>query len=378
MSGESFDSWLQSQAADRVARGLHRELRPRAAGDDTVDLAGNDYLALAREPSVVAAAAEAARTWGAGATASRLVTGTTQLHTDLEHALAAFALAPAGLVFASGYAANLAVLTALTDADTLLVSDERNHASIVDGCRLSRARTVVTPHADVDAVAAELANRSESRAVVVTDAVFSVDGDVAPIRELHDACTERGAVLVIDEAHAFGVVGPGGRGVAAAAGITDAPDVVRTVTMSKSLGAQGGAVLATEAVVEHLVDTGRTFIFDTGLAPPAAGAALRALQILEERPDLVDRIAKAATSLAHGLELAPPSAAVVSLPIGDPALALAAAQACAARGVRIGCFRPPSVPVGGSVLRATVHAGLTDDDISRAVETISAAVAAVA
>lgn len=375
---QSFDDWLRDQAAVRAARGLHRELRPRAADETVVDLAGNDYLALSRNPSVVAAAVDAARTWGTGATASRLVTGTTALHTDLETALADFGGAPAALVFASGYAANLAVLTALTDGDTLVVSDERNHASIVDGCRLSRARTVVTPHCDVAAVAAALASRSEPRAVVVTDAVFSVDGDLAPVADLYDVCARAGALLVVDEAHALGVVGPDGKGLVAAAGLDGDPGVVRTLTMSKSLGAQGGAVLASEAVVAHLIDTGRTFIFDTGLAPPAVAAALRALDILAARPELAVTVRESAARLATGLGLRAPDAAVVALPVGDPTLALAAAQRCAARGVRVGCFRPPSVPAGSSVLRATAHAGLTDVDIARAVETIRAAVAAVA
>ena len=377
MTRGPLDGWLDEQAARRASLGLHRELRPRAAGEPTLDLAGNDYLGLSRDASVVDAAVTAARTWGTGATASRLVTGTTALHADLEQSLADFCGSPAALVFASGYAANVAVLTALTDADTLIVSDEHNHASLIDGCRLSHARTVVTPHGDVAAVTRELARRAESRALVVTDAVFSVDGDLAPLRELHDVCAQWGAVLLVDEAHALGVVGPGGRGLAAAAGIDEAADVVRTLTLSKSLGAQGGAVLASPAVVDHLVDTARMFIFDTGLAPPAAGAARRALEILDGRPDLPVAVRDRATELAAGLDTDVPSAAIVSLRMGDPTSALAAADACAAAGVRVGCFRPPSVPPGGSRLRVTARADLTDADVARAVDTIRTAAVAV-
>ena len=378
MSDELFATWLDRQASLRAARGLGRVMQPRAADDNVVDLAGNDYLGLSRDARVIEGAVEAARRWGTGATGSRLVTGTTQLHADLDRELADFGGSERALVFATGYAANLGVLTALADADSLIVSDERNHASLIDACRLSRARTVVTPHRDVAAVADALARRTEARALVVTDAVFSVDGDLAPIVELHAACTAYEAVLVVDEAHSLGVVGPGGRGVVAAAGIAHAPDVVRTITLSKSLGAQGGAVLASAAVVGHLVDTARTFIFDTGLAPPSVGAALAALRVLIATPTLPDAVRANAFRLAHGLGVASPSAAILAVPVGDPTLAVAAARRCAGDGVRVGCFRPPSVPEGGSALRLAAHADLTDADIDRAVDVIRRAVSAAA
>src|SRR5581483_1602735 len=238
----AHDEWLTREAERRRRDGLHRELRPRDSGAGVIDLAGNDYLGLARDPRVIDAAVQATREWGTGSTGSRLVTGTTRLHVDLERELAAFAGSPDALVFASGYAANLAVLTALADEDTLIVSDERNHASLIDGCRLAAGRTVVTPHRDVDAVATALRDRPERRALVVTDAVFSVDGALAPVADLHRVAREHGALLVLDEAHALGVVGKDGRGLAHEIGLET--DVVRTVTLSKSLGAQGGAVLA--------------------------------------------------------------------------------------------------------------------------------------
>lgn len=376
MSDRPLDDWLRAQADDRASRGLHRELRPRAADEQVIDLAGNDYLGLSREPSVVAAAVAAVQTWGCGATGSRLVTGTTELHAALDRELAGFAGSAAALVFATGYAANLGVLTALADRDTLVVSDAGNHASLIDGCRLSRGHVVVTAHRDVVAVERALARRSQPRALVVTDAVFSVDGEAAPVAELYEVCRRRQATLVVDEAHSFGVVGPGGHGLVAAAGLAGKPDVVRTVTMSKALGAQGGAVLATPEIVAHLVDSARTFIFDTGLAPASAGAALQSLRLLQSRPALADAARHNACVLAAELGLPAPAAAIVSVPIADPLLAVDTARRCADAGVRVGCFRPPSVPDAMSRLRMSVRADLTADDLSRAAAVVAAAVVA--
>jgi 8-amino-7-oxononanoate synthase len=330
-----------------------------------IDLAGNDYLGLGRDERVVDGAVEAARTWGAGSTGSRLVTGTTQLHSTLERELAAFCGAESALVFSSGYAANLGVLTALSGPGALIVSDAANHASLVDACRLSRARTVVVPHNDVAAVDAALAARTEERALVVTDSVNSVDGDLAPLRELHAVSRARGAVLVVDEAHGLGVAGPGGRGVLAAEGLAGADDVVATVTLSKALGSQGGAVLGPAAVTAHLVDAARTFIFDTALNPPAVGAALAALRVLMDEPALPAEVLRVAAELARTAGVAAPPSAVVSVVLGSPVLAYEAAQRCLDAGVRVGCFRPPSVPEGTSRLRLTARADLTGAELDR-------------
>ena len=235
-------AWLDAHAAARRAAGLRRALRPRAADEPLLDLAGNDYLGLSTDPRVVEGAVAATRAWGAGSTGSRLVTGTTALHGELEAELAAFVGAPAALVFSSGYLANLGVVTALSGPGALVVSDAANHASLVDACRLARARVAVTPRDDPAAVDALLAARTEERALVVTDSVNSVDGAFAPLRELHAVCRARGALLVVDEAHGLGVVGPGGRGLLAERGLAGADDVVATVTLSKALGSQGGAV----------------------------------------------------------------------------------------------------------------------------------------
>jgi 8-amino-7-oxononanoate synthase len=365
-------SWLASSARDRAAAGLTRRLVPRA--QELLDLAGNDYLGLSRSPAVIDAAAEALRTWGAGATASRLVTGTTALHLDLERALATHVGSESALVFSSGYLANLAAVTALSGPGSLVVSDEANHASVVDACRLSRARVVVVPHADVAAAARALRERPEERALLVTDAVFSVSGRLAPLAALHEAAREAGAVLVVDEAHALGVIGARGRGAAAAAGIAAEPDVVLTATLSKALGSQGGVVLGPDAVRDHLIDTARPFIFDTGLAPASVAAAQAALRLVDD--ERVQRLRTNVLALAHALGTAAADGAVVPLHVGDPARAAAARDACAAEGVLVGCFRPPSVPTGQACLRLTARADLTADDIARAADVVTRALRA--
>ncbi len=383
-------SRLAAAAASRDAAGLRRELRPRDPGPDgVIDLASNDYLGLGRDPRVVEGAVTAARQWGAGATGSRLVTGHTGLHATLEQELAGFAGAAAALVFSSGYLANLAVVTALAAAlaprdghrspRTLVVSDEANHASLIDACRLSGARIEIVGHRDVSAVERALARRREPAALVVAESVFSVHGDLAPVGALHEAARAHGAMLVIDEAHAFGVLGPGGRGAVWAEGIAGEPDVVRTVTLSKALAAQGGAVLGAAEVIETLISTARSFIFDTGLAPPAAGAALAALRVLTASPEVARRATGNARRLAdlaqrHALETSRPSAAVISVLLGAPETAVAAQRLFAAHGIRVGCFRPPSVPAGRSCLRLTARASLSETDFG----TVARAMAAVA
>jgi 8-amino-7-oxononanoate synthase len=299
------------------------------------------------------------------------VTGTTALHGDLETALARFCGFAAGLVFSSGYAANLGVVTALSGPGALVVSDAANHASLVDACRLSRARVAVVPHGDVAAVDAVLAGRAEERALVVTESVDSVDGDAAPLPALHAVCRARAALLVVDEAHALGVCGPGGRGLLAAAGLAGADDVVATVTLSKALGGQGGAVLGPAAVAAHLVDTARSFIFDTGLAPAAAGAALAALRVVAAEPERPAAALRVARALAAAAGVPASASAVVPVVLGEPEVAVAAAQRCLAAGVRVGCFRPPSVPPGTSRLRLTARADLSGADLARVREVLA-------
>jgi 8-amino-7-oxononanoate synthase len=372
-----FD-WLDAHAEERRRAGLRRQLRPRRADGTDLDLAGNDYLGLTRDKRVTGAAAAAALRWGAGSTGSRLVTGTTELHTQLEHELARFMGAQAALVFASGYAANLAAVTALSGQNAAIVADQYIHASLIDGCRLAKTQVAVVPHADVDGFRRALATRDKPRALTVTDSVFSVDGDLAPLPELAAACREHNAALLVDDAHGLGVLGEGGRGALADAGLAGSADIVTTVTLSKSLGAQGGAVVGPRRVIQHLVDNARSFIFDTGLAPASAGAALAALRVLRDEPDRANRVRGNATELAGrlaglGFATSTPAAAVVSVRAPTAEAAAGWAEACRDEGVLVGCFRPPSVPDKVSRLRLTARADLTEANLSRAVEVIAAA-----
>lgn len=356
-------SWLDERAAERVTAGLRRELRARAPQSPSIDLASNDYLGLVRHPEVVEGAIDAVRQWGAGSTGSRLVTGTTAAHEQLEAELAEFVGAEAGLVFASGYAANLGAVTALAGRGALVVSDAGSHASLVDACRLSRARVEIAAHRDVDAVDRLLAARTEERALVLTDSVFSADGDLAALAELHRVTRANGAVLIVDEAHGLGVRGTGGRGLAHEVGLAGEPDLVITATLSKAFAAQGGAVLASARVRAHLIDAARTFIFDTGLAPAAVGAARAALRLLRREPGMAARVLERAADIARIAGVPAPDSAVVSVVLGEAQVAYDAARACRSRGLDVGCFRPPSVPEGTSRLRLTARANLTPAEL---------------
>lgn len=360
-------AWLADVERQRRQAGLRRELRTRPAVATELDLASNDYLWLSQHPEVLDGGIEALRTWGAGAGGSRLVTGNTELHEGFETALAAFVGAESALVFSSGYTANLGAVVALSGPGSLLVSDALTHASLVDACRLSRARVTVTPHRDVDAVDAALSARTEERAVVLTESVFSTDGALAPLRELHAVCRRHGALLLVDEAHGLGVRGPGGQGLLYEAGLAGSPDVVMTTTLSKALGSQGGVVLGQEAIRAHLIDAARPFIFDTGLAPAAVGAAWAALRVLIAEPQRAQAVLDHAAELARiSGDATVPDSAVVSVILGEPEVAVAAAAACLDRGVRVGCFRPPTVPEGTSRLRLTARASLTADEMDLA------------
>lgn len=360
-------AWLAGVEQQRRRAGLRRELRTRPAVATELDLASNDYLGLSQHPEVLDGGIEALRTWGAGAGGSRLVTGNTELHEGFETALATFVGAESALVFSSGYTANLGAVVALSGPGSLLVSDALTHASLVDACRLARARVTVTPHRDVDAVDAALSARTEERAVVLTESVFSADGVLAPLRELHAVCRRHGALLLVDEAHGLGVRGPGGQGLLYEEGLAGSPDVVMTTTLSKALGSQGGVVLGPEAVRAHLIDAARPFIFDTGLAPAAVGAAWAALRVLIAEPQRAQAVLDHAAELARiSGDTAVPDSAVVSVILGEPEVAVAAAAACLDRGVRVGCFRPPTVPEGTSRLRLTARASLTADEMDLA------------
>jgi 8-amino-7-oxononanoate synthase len=371
---EAPGDWLARLAlkADLRARaGLRRALHPRGTGDQVIDLAGNDYLGLSRHPAVLAAAARALTGYGLGATGSRLVRGTTAVHADLEAALARLLGTEAALVYSSGYLANLGAVRALVQSGTRLVSDAHNHASLIDGCKISRAEVRVVPHRDVAAVEEAVRDRP---AVVVTESVFSVDGDLAPLAELHAVCRRYGALLLVDDAHAVGVLGPGGAGGVAAAGLAGEPDVVVTMTLSKSFGAAGGVVAGPRELIAHLVDTGRTFIYDTGLPPPVAAGALAALELIRAGDDLRAELHERAALVGKRLtahEVSQPDAGVVSVTAPGPEAAVAWAAACRERGVAVGCFRPPSTPDGRSRLRLTINVGVPRPDFEHALDVIA-------
>lgn len=359
--------WLDDEARKREDAGLTRRLRGRPADDPTIDLAGNDYLGLARDAGVRQAAADAALRWGSGASASRLVTGTFALHAELEHELADYLGQPSALVLSTGYHANLAIVTALADRSVRVISDAHIHASLVDAVRLSRARLTVVPHSDVDAVHDGLvaAAAAGERALVLVESVYSVLGDAAPLVELAALCEEYDALLVVDEAHGVGVHGPG---LVATLGLAGLPHVVVSATLSKALGSQGGAILGPVALREHLVNRARPFIFDTGLAPAPTAGALAALREIRRRPELGATVRTRVAALADALGVVAPAGAVLSVPMSSPQAAVAAQAAALEAGLRVGCFRPPSVPDGISRLRITVTAGVPEDDWARAVE----------
>ncbi len=374
-------STLDELALDREKAGLRRELRPRSEDDGLIDLAGNDYLGLSSHPDVVAAAMSTLKGYGLGATASRLVRGSTDVHAALEEGLASLLGCEAALVYSSGYLANLGAVRALASASAgaVIASDAHNHASLVDGCRLASAGhagvpTTVYTHADPISLDAALA---ATGGVAVTESIFSVHGDLAPLEALHAVTRRRGAVLLIDDAHGVGVVGPAGAGGVAAAGLAGEPDVVTTATLSKGFGGAGGVVAGPRAFIRHLVDTSRTFIYDTGLPPSVAAGALAALELIRgeagevARAELADRAAAAFHRLRHaGLRLCEPAGGVLSVDAPGPEDALRWAQACRARGVAVGCFRPPSTPDGESRLRLTINAGIPREAFDRALESI--------
>jgi 8-amino-7-oxononanoate synthase len=373
--------WVAPALEGLEADGLRRRLRHRGEepAPAPLDLSGNDYLALSRDPRLAAAAAGAAARWGAGAGASRLVTGGTALHRDLEEALAAWKGAEAAIAFSSGYLANTGTIPALVGPGDLVVSDAWNHASIVDACRLSRAEVAVVPHGDVDAVRAALraGARPGRRLLVAVDGVFSMDGDTADLPALCDAAEEVGAVVLVDDAHGGGVLGPDGRGTPAAQGCADRVHV-HVGTLSKAVGAAGGFVVGRGDLVEWLRNRARTFVFDTAPPPPVVGAALAGIGLARAEPWRRERALAAARRLAAGLaalghDVAPPAACVVPLLVGSPGTAVAASAALEAQGLRVVAIRPPSVPPGTSRLRFTTSAALSDADVDAALAAVGRA-----
>lgn len=333
---------------------------------ELVVMASNDYLDLARDPRVVEAAAEAARRWGAGSGGSRLTTGTQPPHVALERHLAQFKGSEAAVLYATGYMANVGVLTALAKKGDLIFSDELNHASIIDGCRLSGAEVVVYRHADMDDLSARLASaRGARRRVVVSDGVFSMDGDILDLPRFLDVCRANGALSIVDEAHATGVVGATGRGLAERFGCGH-PDVT-VGTLSKALGSEGGFACVSREMADYLVNKSRPFIFSTAPGAPSVAAADAALSVLEREPwrvarlrenvgFLVERLLRAGVKVSTG-------SAIVPVVVGDERKAVAAAQALEERGFLVSAIRYPTVAKGAARLRLAVMSSHTREQL---------------
>lgn len=364
----TLERWLAEKAAERRRAGRVRSTdvtrNPESIGN-LLDLASNDYLGLAGDPRVVAAARTALEQYGASARASRVVTGTTAAHDELEHELCRLMGQPAALVFSSGYTANLAVLTALGDRDTLLITDAHIHASLIDGARLSRSPVAICAHRDLDELERLLADRAQPRAIVVVESIYSVLGDACDLSSTVELCARHGAWLVVDEAHGVGVAGDG-HGAVWAAGLAGAEHVVVTATLSKSLGSQGGAVLGSPELREHLVNTARSFIFDTGLAPSAAAAAAAACRVIAQEPARVAALHAVASRISSAAGIQQSAGAVQSILVGEPTVAVEVAQRLRDAGIVVGCFRPPSVPDGISRLRLTARATVDPAEAERA------------
>jgi 8-amino-7-oxononanoate synthase len=351
------------------ASGLRRRLRlvqsPQGSrvlldGKDVLVLCSNDYLGLAGHPRVRTAAAEAAMRWGAGAGSARLIAGNMPPHHDLERRLAGFKGYESALLFGSGYLANTGTIAALAGRGEVVFSDELNHASIVDGCRLSRAETFVYRHGDVEHLAWGLREAGGRAALIVSDGLFSMDGDVAPLTELFELARRHGCRLLVDEAHATGTLGPGGRGSVAAAGLSGEVDVV-VGTLGKALGSYGAYVCADAGLSEYLLNAARSFVFSTAPPPPSVAAAEAALELLEAHPERVERVAANATTLrqalaGEGLPVAGAGTQIVPLAIGDADLTMSLCERLLEGGVFAQGIRPPTVPVGTSRLRFSVTA----------------------
>lgn len=352
--------WLAAAAVERERLGRVRYADPdrnpqTVAG--LLDLASNDYLGLADDARLAAVAGSALDRYGTSARASRVVTGTTAVHEELELELCRLTGQPAALVFSSGYTANLAVLTSLEDTGTLLVTDAHIHASLIDGARLSRSPVAICAHADLDELRRLLSERTQPRALVVVESIYSVLGDACDLSATAALCGQYDAWLVVDEAHGIGVAG-GGRGALWAAGLAGAGHVVMTATLSKALASQGGAVLGSPELRDHLINTARSFIFDTGLAPASAAAAAEACRVITAEPERVASLHTVAAHIARAAGIEQAAGAVQSIPVREPTVAFEVARRLHAAGIVVGCFRPPSVPDGISRLRLTARATL--------------------
>ncbi len=375
---------IAERLSELRAGGLHRRLRlisgpqgPRVLldGRPVLLMCSNNYLGLADHPRVRQAAAEAAMRWGAGAGASRLISGNMKLHRRLEERLAAFENREAALLFGSGYLANTGTIAMLAGPGEVVFSDQLNHASIIDGCRLSRAETFVYRHRDLEHLAWGLRGAERRGSLIVTDGVFSMDGELAPLEGLVGLAREHGCRLMVDEAHGIGALGPGGRGSVAAAGLGEEVDVI-VGTLGKALGAYGAYVCASEQMVEYLINPARPFIFSTAPPPPIVAAAIAALELLESHPHRVARLQANSEALrdelsSEGLKVGGETQ-IVPIVVGDAERTMELCERCLEHGIFAQGIRPPTVPEGSSRLRLTVMASHREAELRRAARQIIA------
>jgi 8-amino-7-oxononanoate synthase len=378
-------SFLSGELAALKAKGRYRSLRrvsgPQEAeivigGERRLNFSSNNYLGLANHPAVVGAFVESAGRYGVGSGASRLICGHMDVHAELEDAVALFKGTEAALTFSAGYMANLGILSTLCDQDTTIFSDELNHASIVDGCRLARACVEVYRHSDAEHLSDLLARSGAARKIVVTDGVFSMDGDIAPLPDLVEAKERHGAILVVDDAHATGVLPPRGRGTADHFGLRGRVDI-QMGTFSKALGTYGAYIGATRAMVDYFINKCRPFIFNTGLPPAVAGATLAALGLLDKEPGILAALWRNQESLrrqmaALGRKVDSPTA-IVPILVGGDRETMAVSKALFDRGVFVHGIRPPTVPEGTGRLRLTLMATHTEEMIRTAAQQIDLA-----
>jgi 8-amino-7-oxononanoate synthase len=366
-----------SETLDELrATGLYRELRvvqsaqgPRVLldGREVLLMCSNDYLGLAAHPKLRTAASEAAERWGVGAGASRLVSGNMTLHEELEDELAAFKGYPRCVLFGSGFLANVGVIAALAGPGEVILSDALNHASIVDGCRQARAQTIVYEHGNLDSLEHGLRQAAGRRPLIVTDAVFSMDGDLAPLEGIVELARRNRARVLVDEAHATGVIGPGGRGLVAGLELEAEIDVV-IGTLSKALGSYGAFACCRPELGEFLINRARTLIYSTALPPPTVAAALAAVRLLSEEPAIVARLWANSRLLrselaAQGLAISVADMPIVPILLGDPKLAVEACERALGQGVFAQAIRPPTVPAGTSRLRVVATAAHSADEL---------------
>lgn len=377
----SLDEELARSLGDLESRGLLRKARDvsgpqgpeiQVDGHQVICLCSNNYLGLASHPALVDAARMALASEGLGSGASRLISGNMHSHRALEARLASFLREQAAILFATGYAANVGTLSALAGDEDIIFSDELNHASIIDGCQLSKARIRVYRHRDTDHLAELLATERPTcrRAIVVSDAIFSMDGDVAPLSKLRSLCDAADAWLMVDEAHSLGVVGPSGRGMCAEAGLR--ADVF-VGTLGKALGCAGAFVAGRAPLIRYLENRARSYVFSTAPPPAIAAAALRAVDLVAEGDELRDRLHRHARRLREGLreqgwEAGGDDTPIVPILVGHPDSTMRISQTLFEAGVFAHGIRPPTVPAGTSRIRVVPTASHEDEHIERALE----------